>query len=62
MTTENIRQQNFFLWLRRDVDELKVISDDKNYYEMNAASSLTRRELNVIRRLLYIQNTSYRLS
>ncbi len=62
MTTENIRQQTFFLWLRRDVDELKVISDDKNYYEMNAASSLTRRELNVIWGLLYIQNTSYRLS
>ncbi len=22
----------FFLWLRRDVDELKLISDDKNYF------------------------------
>ncbi len=42
-TTKNIRQQTFFLWLRRDVDELKLISDDKNYDEMYAASSLTRR-------------------
>ncbi len=33
-TTKNIRQQTFFLWLRRDVDELKLISDDKNYAEM----------------------------
>ncbi len=33
-TTKNNRQQTFFLWLRRDVDELKLISDDKNYDEM----------------------------
>ncbi len=29
--------------LRRDVNELKLISDDKIYDEMYAASSLTRR-------------------
>ncbi len=44
MTTKNIRQQTFFLWLRRDVDELKLISDDKNYDEIYASSSLTRRD------------------
>ncbi len=43
-TTKNIRQRTFFLWLRRDVDELKLISDDKNYDEIYAASSLTRRD------------------
>ncbi len=43
-TTKNIRQQTFFLWLRRDVDELKLISDDKNYDKIYAASSLTRRD------------------
>ncbi len=31
MTTKNIRQLTFFMWLRRDVDELKLLSDDKNY-------------------------------
>ncbi len=41
---KNIRQQTFFLWLRRDVDELKLISDYKNYDEIYAASSLTRRD------------------
>ncbi len=41
MTTKNIRQLTFFLWLRRDVDELKLISDDKNYDEI---SLLTRRD------------------
>ncbi len=30
--------------LRRDVDELKLISDDKNYNEMYATSPLTRRD------------------
>ncbi len=44
MRTKRIRQWTFFLWLRRDVDELKLISDDKNYDEMYAASSLTRRD------------------
>ncbi len=34
----------FFCDIRRDVDELKLISDDKNYDEMYAASSLTRRD------------------
>ncbi len=43
-TMKNNRQRTFFLWLRRDVDELKLISDDKNYDEMYAASSLTRRD------------------
>ncbi len=43
-TTKNIRQRTFFLWLRWDVDELKLISDDKNYDEIYAASSLTRRD------------------
>ncbi len=41
MTTKNISQLTFFLWLRRDVDELKLMSDDKNYDKMYAASSLT---------------------
>ncbi len=31
-TTKNIHQQTFFLWLRRDVDELKLISDDKKLW------------------------------
>ncbi len=44
MRTKRIRQLTFFLWLRRDVDELKLISDDKNYDEMYATSSLTRRD------------------
>ncbi len=30
---------NLFLWLRRDVDKLKCISDYKNYDEIYAASS-----------------------
>ncbi len=30
-TTKNIHQLTFFLWLRLDVDELKLISDDKNH-------------------------------
>ncbi len=34
----------FLLWLRRDVDKLKLISDDKNDDEIYAASSLTRRD------------------
>ncbi len=42
--TKNIRQRTFFLCLRLDVDELKLISDDKNYDEIYAASSLTRRD------------------
>ncbi len=42
--TKNIHQQTFFLWLRPDVDKLKLISDDKNYDEMCATSSLTRRD------------------
>ncbi len=33
MATKN----NFFLWLRWDVNVLKLISDDKNYNEMYAA-------------------------
>ncbi len=43
---KNIRQQTFFLWLRRDVDELKLISDYKNYDEIYAASrrDKTRRD------------------
>ncbi len=41
---ETYSSMNLFLWLRRDVDELKLISDDKNYDEMYAASSLTRRD------------------
>ncbi len=44
MMTKNIHQQTFFLWLRPDVDKLKLISDDKNYDEMYATSSLTRRD------------------
>ncbi len=44
MTTKNICQLTFFLWLRRDVDEQKLISDDKNYDEIYAASSLTRQD------------------
>ncbi len=44
MTTKNICQLTFFLWLRRDVDEQKTISDDKNYDKIYAASSLTRRD------------------
>ncbi len=36
---KNISQLAIFLWLRLDVDELKLISDDKNYDEMYAASS-----------------------
>ncbi len=41
---KNIRQLTFFLWLRRDVDELKLISDDKNDDKMYAASPLTSRD------------------
>ncbi len=41
---EKYSSTNFFLWLRRDVDELKLISDDKNNDEIYAASSLTRRD------------------
>ncbi len=42
-TTKNIRQLTFFSRrLRLDVDELKLISEDKNYDEMYAVSSLTR--------------------
>ncbi len=44
-TTKNIRQQTFFLWLRWDVDEIKLISDDKNYDAMYAESvNKTRRD------------------
>ncbi len=43
-TTKNNSQRTFFLWLRRDIDELKLISDDKNYDEMYAVSLLTRRD------------------
>ncbi len=32
------------MWLRLDVDELKPISDDKNYDKIYATSSLTRRD------------------
>ncbi len=42
--TKNISLMNLFLWLWRDVDELKLISDDKNYDENYDASSLTRRD------------------
>ncbi len=42
MMTKYISQLTFFMWLRRDVDELKLMSDDKNYDKMYAASSLTR--------------------
>ncbi len=42
--TKNIRQQTFFLWLRRDIGELKFIYDDKNYDEIYAASSLTKQD------------------
>ncbi len=59
---KNISQRTYFLWLRLDVDELKLISDDKNYYQMYAASSLTRQDYNVILGLPDIQNTSYRLN
>ncbi len=43
---EKYSSTNFFSVTRRDVDELKLISesDDKNYDEMYAASSLTRRD------------------
>ncbi len=61
MTTKNIRQRTFFLWLRREVDELKLISDGKNYDKMYAAFSL-RRDKNLIWGLPDIQNTSYRLN
>ncbi len=44
-TTKNIRQQTFFLWLRWDVDEIKLICDDKNYDAMYAESvNKTRRD------------------
>ncbi len=59
MATKNIHQRTFFLWLRWDVNELKLISDDKNNDEMYAASSLSRRDF---WGLPDIQNTSYRLS
>ncbi len=36
---KNIRQLTFFLLLRLDIDELKLISDDKNYDKIYAASS-----------------------
>ncbi len=42
--TKNIHQLTFFLWLRPDVDELQLLSDDKNYDEMYAAPSLTRQD------------------
>ncbi len=42
--TKNIRQWTFFLWLRLDVDELKLISDAKTYDKIYAASSLTRQD------------------
>ncbi len=41
---EKYSSTNFFSVTKRDVDELKLISDDKNYDEMYAASSLTRRD------------------
>ncbi len=43
---KNIRQLTFFLWLRqkRLVDELKLISDDKNDDKMYAVSPLTSRD------------------
>ncbi len=59
--TKNIHQRTFFLWLRRDVDKLKLISDDKNYDEIDAATSLARRDGTKML-LPDIQNTSYRLS
>ncbi len=59
MAKKNIHQRTFFLWLRRNINELKLISDDKNYNEMYAASSLSRRDF---WGLPDIQNTSYRLS
>ncbi len=60
---KNIRQRTFFLWLRRDVGELKLISDDKNDDEMYTTSSLTRDGTKILFiGLPDIQNTSYRLS
>ncbi len=56
---------NLFLWLRRDVDKLKCISDYKNYAEIYAASS-TRQDgtkMNGTKMLFEdIQNTFNRLS
>ncbi len=42
-TMKNILQQTFFLLLW-EVEKLKLISDDKNYDEICAASCLTRRD------------------
>ncbi len=42
--TKNIRQRTFFLWLRRDFDKQKLISDDKNYDETTINKTLTRRD------------------
>ncbi len=63
-TMKNINQLTFFLWLRRDVDELKLITNDKNDDKMYATPSLTRRDGTKILfwGLPDIQNTSYRLS
>ncbi len=60
---KNIRQRTFFLWLRQDVVELNLISDDKNYDEIYAASSLTSWDgTKMLWELPDIQNTSYRLN
>ncbi len=48
MTSKNIRQLSFFLLLRREVDELKLLSDDKNDDKSYAVSLLTRRDGNII--------------
>ncbi len=42
MTSKNIRQLSFFLLLRREIDKLKLLSDDKNDDKSYAASLLTR--------------------
>ncbi len=44
LSTIIIRQQTFFLWLRLDVDELKLLSNYKNYDGIHVVSSLTRRD------------------
>ncbi len=41
---DRTRFENIASAKRRDVDKLKLISDDKNYDKIYAASSLTRRD------------------
>ncbi len=54
----NFVNEHFFLWLRRDVDKLKLISDDKIYDEMYTAPSLTRQEGT---RMLFEDNRTFKM-